>query len=80
MNNSPYLRKLQYEIPYAENSSFARRYKNQDDTITRSIAGQDALSTLGRDAASAESTMLSRYGLAYRQYAVFLTGYPEYLK
>jgi hypothetical protein len=81
MRNNVYLRRLQYEIPYAHNApSVTGGYKYQDDLVTRFIAGQDALSTQGRDAAAAESTILSRYGIAYKQYMNFLTGFPEYLK
>jgi hypothetical protein len=80
MKNYPYLRKLQYEIPYAGNSSIENRYRTQDNLIASSLADQDALSTVKRDIASAESSLYARYGIALVQYQNFLTGYPDILK
>ncbi len=75
-----YLRKLQYEIPYAVSSNYANRYVAQDVMIAATTQLQDTVSTSKMNAASAESTIFSRYGVALKQYVDFLTGFPEYLK
>ena len=75
-----YLRKLQFEIPYSASSAPQNRYKAQDLMIAATTQLQDSVSTLKAAAGSAESTIWSRYGLAYKQWADFVTGFPEYLK
>jgi hypothetical protein len=75
-----YLRKLQFEIPYSVASDPQNRYRAQDLTIAATTQLQDTVSTLKAGAASAESTIWSRYGIAYKQWADFITGFPEYLK
>lgn len=82
MNNrgGVYLRKLQYEIPYAKSSEPSLRYAYQDLTMAATTRLQDTVSTNKMNAASAESTIWSRYGVAYKNWVDFLTGFPEYLK
>lgn len=75
-----YLRKLQYEIPYAQGSSIRNRYVNQDLMISATTQLQDVVSTAKQQSAMAESTIWSRYGVAYKNWVDFVTGYPEYLK
>jgi hypothetical protein len=75
-----YLRKLQYEQPYAAGSSLANRYQTQDLMIVATSQLQDVVSTAKQGAASAESTIWSRYGVAYKNWVDFVTGFPEYLK
>lgn len=75
-----YLRKLQYEIPYSVSSSPANRYVAQDALIASTTALQDNGAAALRMAASAESTIWSRYGVAYKNWVDFITGFPEYLK
>jgi len=75
-----YLRKLQYEVPYAIASSPANRYVSQDVMINATTALQDNVSTQKQAAGSAESVIWSRYGVALNNFLVFLTGFPEYLK
>jgi hypothetical protein len=79
-SGTPYIPKLRFEVPYAVSSSPANRYAAQDAMIFDTTRIQDIASSAGRDAASAESTLWSRYGVALNNFMVFLTGTSEYIK
>ncbi len=79
-NGGVYLRKLQYEIPYSSSSAIGNRYVAQDLMLAATMQMQDKVSTLKANAGAAESTIWSRYGLAYKQWSDFITGFPEYLR